>query len=980
MTAADGGAGAAPARGTATTIAADGHTAATGGAMTTRGDGSATTADGATAGSAASAASGCGAAAAATTTGFAGHAAAAGDGRRGGARKQPGPQEVMEAPATQSGLGRPSSLWRAHRLSVPSSQTLPALLAVLALTAAASAVPPRAAAQPVAPSVPPAPAVAGPVTPPLWVRNVTRMAFVTPDQAEQAARAGAQVLQTNLIWPYYPLRRDGGDGPPAELAARLRALVTECRRLKVRLILGLPPFPPVELLRDHPEWRVYPTSPEAPPATAPAEHDLSTRLACNVGPWGEYLIDLCVELARDYGLDGFSFDGNYHPPICYCPACVAAYREERQEELPPRADLVLPGYRRYLEWRGAQLEMHYRRLRERLRLARPDVALISWSVNAGRYGHLLHSPRAMPTRVNLAFDMPMQEWWLDESNLGASVAAPFGVAYLRAVSGDRACAAEPYLMSRGNPHGTHSFPAHERLMRSYLAMTHGAIPAQSFGWPGHEASAGEALAAIGARAQWLTGTRSDPWAALLVSEQTRQFYAYPAIAEGYLPHLFGAYRALLAEHRPVTLINDWDLVPETLARYAVVVLPNAAALSDPQVRALRAYVEGGGGLVATGETSLFNEFGEPRRDFALADLFGVRFRGLGGAVDGEGRPRATPESLGAAGTAAYFRERQALALLGWPEARHPLLVDAKLSGLVPTRSVVFRGPAVRVSEPEDPSEVVARMLADGERGEGAPAVLARRYGRGRVVYFPAGLDAANWSSSLPYHRRMLDRALHWAAQGIPAVQVEAPQCVQAGYYVQPEQGNRKIIHLLNNLNSAAGQGLPVAEVPLREESVPVHGVRVRFRGRAPVRVQWQPGSVALRLQREGEDSVVEVPPLPDHMLIVAEYAPPAEPRGGTRATGSGPGAAGSEAPRTPGAAASGGPATTRAKPRKPADGTRPVDGRAQPPERRTTPGERDRRPSRRPAGPGRSTGQTPGAGGSSRSASVSGAGSARPTQ
>ena len=48
----------------------------------------------------------------------------------------------------------------------------------------------------------------------------------------------------------------------------------------------------------------------------------------------------------------------------------------------------------------------------------------------------------------------MQEWWLDETNLGASVAPAFGAAYLRAVAGDRPCASEPYLMSRGNPYGT----------------------------------------------------------------------------------------------------------------------------------------------------------------------------------------------------------------------------------------------------------------------------------------------------------------------------------------------------------------------------------------------------------------------------------------------------------------------------------------------------------------------------------------------
>ena len=51
---------------------------------------------------------------------------------------------------------------------------------------------------------------------------------------------------------------------------------------------------------------------------------------------------------------------------------------------------------------------------------------MSWAVNSGRYGHLMSSPRSMPARMTRLFDLPMQEWWLDESNLGASIAPAFG--------------------------------------------------------------------------------------------------------------------------------------------------------------------------------------------------------------------------------------------------------------------------------------------------------------------------------------------------------------------------------------------------------------------------------------------------------------------------------------------------------------------------------------------------------------------------
>src|SRR5438067_124990 len=77
----------------------------------------------------------------------------------------------------------------------------------------------------------PAPAQFEPVQPPAWVHEVTRMAYLTPDQVADAARAGAHVMHTNIVWPHFPLRRDGG-GLPATEAKRLQRCVEDCKRHK----------------------------------------------------------------------------------------------------------------------------------------------------------------------------------------------------------------------------------------------------------------------------------------------------------------------------------------------------------------------------------------------------------------------------------------------------------------------------------------------------------------------------------------------------------------------------------------------------------------------------------------------------------------------------------------------------------------------------------------------------------------------------
>src|SRR5438105_13962516 len=170
-----------------------------------------------------------------------------------------------------------------------------------------------------------APPAFEPVEPAAWVRGVTRMVFCTPGEIPDAVAAGAQVVHTTINWPYYPLRQDGGAGASESDAKRLRDAVEACHPHGARLVLGLPPFPSVELAKAHPDWRVHADPSGKTPTAEPKENDLGTRLGCNNGPWGDYLIEICAELLRDYRLDGYSFDGNYQPPVCYCPSCRESY-------------------------------------------------------------------------------------------------------------------------------------------------------------------------------------------------------------------------------------------------------------------------------------------------------------------------------------------------------------------------------------------------------------------------------------------------------------------------------------------------------------------------------------------------------------------------------------------------------------------------------------------------------------------------------
>jgi hypothetical protein len=72
---------------------------------------------------------------------------------------------------------------------------------------------------------------------------------------------------------------------------------------------------------------------------------------------------------------------------------------------------------------------------------------------------------------------------------------------------------------------------------------------------------------------------------------------------------------------PFDIIFDQHL--KNLSKYRVVVLADQECLGDQQMEQIRKFVERGGGLVATEQTSLYTGRRLRRADFGLKDLFGV---------------------------------------------------------------------------------------------------------------------------------------------------------------------------------------------------------------------------------------------------------------------------------------------------------------------------------------------------------------------
>lgn len=709
------------------------------------------------------------------------------------------------------------------------------------------------------------------VDPPGWVLEGAAKVFLSledPASIEEAARIGATVLHAGGPSLYYPLRTtDPQSGVPEPERSRLVAGIEVAKRCGMRVVLGISPYAPVEIVRQHPEWLHHAS--DDPSIRDRATWDLT--LPENIGlrslplntPYGDYAIECLAELMRDLQVDGFSFDGCYHHTINFSPYEKERYRMETGRELPRNIDLQDEDYRIYLLWADEKLEQWYRRLGQRLQEVNTEAAIYTWTTNAGRYGHFLTSPRVMSARMNRLFHCPVQEWWLDEVNLGATVVPYFGAAYVRAVSGGKVGASEPYLMSRGNPYSTDSFPPHELTVRCLGAMTNGSFTplAQMAG----RQATHDTLREIVRRREWFTGLEQEPWAALLVSESTRQFYAYGNIVERWLAHALGVYRMAMEEHLPITLITDVDLKPEILDRYRVVILPNVACLSDRQVQVIRDYVSRGGGLVATGETSLCDELGRPRGDFALKDLFGASYAGR--PAMSQDRPELDA-NFALAINDEYWAKRGNAGVLRFSDFPTSIFSrDERLQRLVPNGQATFKGPVVRPGPFAHPMQPAVLYFPEGSR-DAFPVVAAGEHGSGRVVYFAAGLDAALFSYAFPYQRVVLSTAVKWAARTPYAITVKAPMCVQSTFWRKPD--GRLIVHLWNGLNTTSDHGQQDVETPLREESVAIHGIQIRVASFDFREARCEPDGSTLAVRQDGDYRVIEVPPVCIHSAVVLE--------------------------------------------------------------------------------------------------------------
>lgn len=591
-----------------------------------------------------------------------------------------------------------------------------------------------------------------------------------------------------------------------------------CRGLGMSAIARIDPHAVHQDVYDaHPDWIA------AEPDGRPRKHWAMPGLwvTCAFGPYySEFMTGVIREIVTMYKVDGVFGNRWNGSGMCYCERCRREFRQASGLDLPQPAGASEEARVQYAAWRKQRLLALYKLWDAEVKKGDPEGAFLPNGYDEIRES--VHAPLLVYDRQARAANAPA---WLN-GKFAKEARSIFGLGPAAGMFG--VGLEEPYRWKDSVQH-----------------------PAEIRAWATGGVAQGFRPWVIKFNAKPLDRRWFQPVEDLFVwhwknekymrNERTLARAALVRAPRSAADHEFGFYHALVEGRIPFELLADLA----DLERFRVLALPNIVNLSDAECAQLKRFVENGGGLVATHETSLGDERGRRRTDFGLADLFGASFAG-------------------------NVIERQQNAYLNLEDKTHPLLKGLEAAGRMihGVKRVEIRAPAgLRAplmtvpTYPDLPMEEV--YLRDAATD--IPGVMVRNVGRGRVVYFPWDIDRTFWEVLNADHGAVLANAVRWAANEEQPLQVEGPGLLDLALW---RQRSSLTAHLVNLSNPMLMKGA-------YREVLPVGPQKVRLKlpeGAKPRGVRFLVSEVKAEWKESGGWIETATPPIALHEVVAVDLA------------------------------------------------------------------------------------------------------------
>jgi hypothetical protein len=624
-------------------------------------------------------------------------------------------------------------------------------------------------------------------------------------------------------------------------------LVAGCRKLGMNVIARTDPHAThPDAYEAHPEWIAV----DAQGNKRRHWADPDFWVTCALGPYNfEFMTEVTKEIVTLYKVDGiFSnrWDGS---GMCYCEHCRSNFKAFSGKELPRSNNPQDAARRDYTVWRQQRLFELWRLWDGEIRKINPNASFIANAgggalssldmTTIGELAHILFADRQ--ARRGL---MPC---WMNGKN-GKEYRSTLG---RKPIGGIFSVGVEEQYRWKDSVQSPEEIKVWvadgiANGLRPWFTKFSGTLRDHRWLKPVEEIYNWHFQ-----NQRYLRNEEPLARVALVYSQQTAAYYGGDQARAKVEDHTLGFYQALIEARIPFEMVHDRLLDSAHVDRFRTLLLPNIAALSDAQCAQLREYVERGGRLVATHETSLYDEWGVRRKDFGLSQLFGASY---GGKVEGPMQNSYLTVERDA--DTGQF---------------HPILKGLEDAGRIingvhrvaanPLRKAAYAPLTLVPSYPDLPMEEVFPRVPKTD----IPEVFVQEFGRGRVVYFPWDIDRTFWEVLSPDHFKLLRNAVVWATDELPPVSVSGPGLLDVTIWRQKQS---LTVHLVNLTNPMMMKG-PIREI------IPIGAQQVRIRLPRAARV----ASVRTLVKRQSRPFQVkdgflhlETPSIEIHEVVAVDLA------------------------------------------------------------------------------------------------------------
>lgn len=629
----------------------------------------------------------------------------------------------------------------------------------------------------------------------------------------------------------------------------LGELVTGSRKLGASVLIRTDPHATYDdVYAAHPDWIAVDVN------GRPRRHWSSPEMwvTCAYGPYNfEFMTAVHREIMGRYGADGLflnRWDGN---GVCYCQHCTENFKTATGFDLPRASSNEDPARRAWMLWRQQRLMSLLDVWNGEIRKINPESSMVP---NNG--GGALNSLDTRETSRRA----PML---VADRQARSGLAAPWLIGKtakeFRATMGNKPVIGlfgvgleEPYRWKDSVTSNA------EIRIWTLDAMANGMRPwCSKFSATLHDE---RWLNGVAETFQWSEKNQhylmhQQPLArvGLVFSQQTAWYYGDEHAQAKVENYALGWYQALIESRIPFEMVHDQLLEPARLMNFKTLILPNVAALSDAQCEQLRGFVRNGGSLIATYETSLYDEQGKRRKNFGLGDMFGVEWTGKGEGPMLNSYIRLEHEAL----------PHNAL-FAGLEDA--PRIINGVSRLEVTPREKFAEVPFTLIpSYPDLPMEKVYPRVAKTDISCLYLREPAQQLGKpaGRIAYFPFDIDRTFWEVLSADHLKMMRNTVLWANNEAPIVEVDGPGLLDVTVWRNPESIT---IHLVNMTNPMAMKG------PYRDFfSVGPHTVGINLPSDLrPKKARLLVAETNVELSRSGTMHSVRVPSILDHEVVAID--------------------------------------------------------------------------------------------------------------